>query len=124
MLELNCTTSCWPFPAHPKLVPPQAFALAGRSARNPFPLALAWIDPHSLQGSEDQDSIMVAPPSLSPLSYSFFLFLKKLYVFLFGCTGSSFLHTGFLWCGDRGCSLVAVHGLLPMMASLVGEHGF
>ena len=47
-----------------------------------------------------------------------------MYVFIFSCATSSFLHTGFLWCGDRGYSLVAVHGLLPMMASLVGEHGF
>ena len=47
------------------------------------------------------------------------IFLKI--VFIYGCAGSLLLFSS---CGtERGPSLVAVHGLLIMVASLVAEHG-
>ena len=53
----------------------------------------------------------------------FFFFLKKLYLFIFGCTGSSLAVCGLsLVIVSRGCSLAAVRGLLIAVASLVAEH--
>ena len=50
----------------------------------------------------------------------------KNYLFIFGCAGSSLLHTGLLFffpaAATGGYSLVAVHGLLIVKASLVTEH--
>ena len=43
-----------------------------------------------------------------------------LLLFIYGCTGSLLLHAGFsLVAASKGCSLVAVQGLLVAMASLV-----
>ena len=39
------------------------------------------------------------------------------------CTGSSLLHSGFPVVASRGCFLVAICGLLTVLASLVVEHG-
>ena len=50
-------------------------------------------------------------------------FLNKIYLFIFGCFGSSLLHTAFSSCGERGLLSVVVHGLLAAVASLVAEHG-
>ena len=52
----------------------------------------------------------------SPLQFFFLLF------FLFGCSGSLWLPTDF-GCGEPGPLLVAVHGLLTVLASRPGEHG-
>ena len=49
------------------------------------------------------------------------LFFKKL--FIFGCVGSSLLCTGFSSCDEQGLLLVAVRGLLIVVASLVVEQG-
>ena len=48
-----------------------------------------------------------------------------LYIYIFGCVGSSLLHVGFFFssCGERGLLFIAVHGLLIVVASLVVEHG-
>ena len=43
-------------------------------------------------------------------------------LFIFGCTGSSWLHVGFLVAEKRGCSLVVL-GLLVAVASLAAVHG-
>ena len=43
--------------------------------------------------------------------------------FIFGCAGSSLLHLGLsLVAASRGCSQVAVPGLLIAVASLVLQH--
>ena len=52
---------------------------------------------------------------------SYFIFLK-IYLFVFGHAGSSLLH-GFSLVVNWDYSLVAVHGFLIVMASLVAEHG-
>ena len=52
----------------------------------------------------------------------FFSFNKFIYLFVFGCVGSSLLHA-FSSCGEWGLLFVAVHGLLIAVASLVAEHG-
>ena len=63
-----------------------------------------------------------------------FIFLKHLfiYLFIFGCVGSSVRRAGatlgccaraFSRCGEWGLLLVAVCGLLIAVASLVAEHG-
>ena len=44
-----------------------------------------------------------------------------LLILIFGCTGSSLLHRLFSSCGERGYSLVAVHGLLIVVAFLAAE---
>ena len=44
-----------------------------------------------------------------------------IYLFIFGCVGSSLLRAGFLWLQQAG--VVAVCGLLTAVASLVAEHG-
>ena len=49
--------------------------------------------------------------------YSFFFFLN---LFIFGCTGSSLLRTGFLW-WRAGLLFLAVCGLLVSVASLAAE---
>ena len=52
----------------------------------------------------------------------FYLFLK-FYLFIFDCVASLLLHGLFPSCRERGLLLVAVHGLLVAVASLVVEHG-
>ena len=45
------------------------------------------------------------------------------YLFIYGCIGSSLLHVGFLSsCGEQGLLFLAVHGLLIAVASVVAEH--
>ena len=44
-------------------------------------------------------------------------------LFIYGCAGSSLLCGLFSSCGEQGLLLVAVHGLLIVVASLVAEHG-
>ena len=51
------------------------------------------------------------------------LFLKKIIVFIFGCAGSSLLQGFSLAEVSGGCTPVAVHGLLIVVASLLAEHG-
>ena len=54
-------------------------------------------------------------------AFSFFFFELCI---LFGCAGSSSLHMGFSLVAVRqSYSLVLVHGLLTVVASLVAEHG-
>ena len=45
-----------------------------------------------------------------------------IYLFIFGCVGSSLLRAAFSSCGERGLLFIAVHGLLIAVASLVVEH--
>ena len=45
-----------------------------------------------------------------------------LFIFIFGCVGSSSLHGLLSSCGKRGLLFVAVRGLLIVVASLVAEH--
>ena len=53
-----------------------------------------------------------------------FLFFSALLIFIFDCTGSSLLYVDFsLVAESGGYSLVAVHGLLIAVASLVAEQG-
>ena len=52
-------------------------------------------------------------------SLSLFLKNKFIYLFTFGCVGSSLLRTGFFSsCSERGLWFVAVRGLLIAVASL------
>ena len=46
-----------------------------------------------------------------------------IYLFIFGCVGSSLLHRAFSSCGEQGLLLVVVCRLLIAVASLVAEHG-
>ena len=57
-------------------------------------------------------------------SYCILIFQKFTYVFIFGCSASSFLHVGFLELRPAGRLFNAVLGLLAVVASLVVEHGF
>ena len=50
-------------------------------------------------------------------------FIQFIYLFIFGCVGSSLLRVAFFSCGKRGLLFVAVCGLLIEVASLVAEHG-
>ena len=52
-----------------------------------------------------------------------FFFKKNIYLFIYGCVGSSLLRVGFS-CGEQGLLFVAVRRLLTAVASLVAEHGF
>ena len=57
------------------------------------------------------------------LKYVYF-FNKFIYLFIFGCIGSSLLCLGLLFsCGKWGLLFVVVLGLLIAVASLVEEHG-
>ena len=55
------------------------------------------------------------------------IFFKKyiylFYLFIFGCVGSSLLREGFSSCDEHGLLLIAVRGLLIVVASLLVEHG-
>ena len=51
---------------------------------------------------------------MEELEFELFFLHVYFYSFIFGCAGSSLLH---------GLSLVAVCGLLTVLASLVSEHG-
>ena len=55
------------------------------------------------------------------IAYIFF-FLIFIYLFIFGCVGSSFLARAFSSCGKRGPLFIAVRGPLTIAASLVAEH--
>ena len=47
-----------------------------------------------------------------------------IYLFIFGCVGSSLLCArAFSSCGERGLLFIGVRGLLIAVASLVAEHG-
>ena len=48
-----------------------------------------------------------------------------IYLFIFGCVGSSLLCAGFLFssCSERGLLFLAVRRPLIAVASLVAEHG-
>ena len=48
--------------------------------------------------------------------------LLKFNLFIFGCAGSSLMLRLSLVVASRGYSLVAVHGLLIVVAFLVAEH--
>ena len=54
-----------------------------------------------------------------PVSFLF----KNFYLFIFGCAGSSMLLRLSLVAECRGYSLVLLHGLLIVVASLVAERG-
>ena len=45
-----------------------------------------------------------------------------IYLFIFGCVGSSLLPGLLSSCSGWGCSLVVAHGLLSAVASLAEEH--
>ena len=47
--------------------------------------------------------------------------LKIIILFIFGCAGSSLLHGFFSCCGDWGATLVGVHRVRIVAASLVVE---
>ena len=49
-------------------------------------------------------------------------FLKKIYLFIFGCAGSLLMHLDFLSCSKQDLLFTVVCGLL-VVASLVAEHG-
>ena len=72
----------------------------------------------------------IEPLNLSSLKFSFlhgqiyinvFFCNNFIYVFIFGCAGSSLLHGLFSSCATRWYSLVSVHKLLIAVASLVVE---
>ena len=48
-------------------------------------------------------------------------FLKELFIYFFGCTGSLLLHASFVSLQRVGATLVVVHRLLIAEASLVAE---
>ena len=55
---------------------------------------------------------------------SFFKKNKFIYLFIFGCIGSSLLCVGFFSsCGEWGLLFVAVRRLLTALAPVVAEHG-
>ena len=56
----------------------------------------------------------------------FFFFLINLFIYLFlflAVLGLRCCARAFSSCSERGLLFVAVHGLLIVVASLVGEHG-
>ena len=53
----------------------------------------------------------------------FLFFNKFIYLFIFGCVGSSLLRATFSSWSEWGLLFVAVHGLLTAVAYLVAEHG-
>ena len=59
----------------------------------------------------------------SVVLFLFIFLLKLLYLFIFGCVGSSLLCTGFSLVVASGGFFVVMRGLLVAWASLVAEHG-
>ena len=55
----------------------------------------------------------------SDLDFLIYLFI---YLFIFGCVGSSVRARAFSSCGKRGLLFIAVRRLLIVVASLVAEH--
>ena len=56
--------------------------------------------------------------------FLFLLYMCVIYLLIFGHSGSSFLHAGFLWLQlSRGYSPVGVNGLLIVVASLLQSMG-
>ena len=58
-------------------------------------------------------NLSLAMSAIAPVFFFFF------YLFIFGCAGSSLLHTLSLVAVSRSSSLVMVHGPLVVVASLV-----
>ena len=56
---------------------------------------------------------------------TFMALFKQLkdYLFIYSCTVSSLLCRLFFSCGEEYYFLVAVHGLLTAVASLIADHG-
>ena len=46
-----------------------------------------------------------------------------MYLFVFGCSGPSLLRGASSSCAEQGYSLVVLHCILAVVASLVAEHG-
>ena len=59
---------------------------------------------------------------LSVVDILFFFFNLFIYLFIFGCVGSSFLCEGSLWLWRAGATLHRGRGPLTVAASLVVEH--
>ena len=51
------------------------------------------------------------------------VFFFLIFIYFFGCTGSSFLHSAFSGCGEQGLLSSCVQRLLTVVASPVAEHG-
>ena len=56
------------------------------------------------------------------MGLGFFFLILFIYLFIFGCVGSSFLCEGFSSCGKRGPLFIVVRGPLTIAASPVAEH--
>ena len=75
-----------------------------------------------LERTEHTHLCILSPP------FSFFLVAVSfkivcIYLFIFGCAGSSLLRVGFSSCSKRRLLFVAICRLLMGVASLVAEHG-
>ena len=69
------------------------------------------------------DSSSCSPfPTICFTHLFFFLNYLFIYLFIFGCVGSSFLCEGFLQLRQAGATLIAVRRPLTIVASLVAEH--
>ena len=66
------------------------------------------------------EDLCVTDPRLS----LFYFFNKFIYLFIFGCVGSSLLCMASSSCSERGLLFVVVCELLIVVASLVAEHRF
>ena len=66
---------------------------------------------------------MILVETFDHVSYVFNMyFYNCIYIFSFGCAGSSLLCRFFSSCSEPGLLFVIVCGLLTLVASLVAEH--
>ena len=62
--------------------------------------------------------------SVLKCTHSIFFLNSFLFLFTYGCTGSSLLHRIFSGCSEWGLLFIAVHGILITVASFdLCEHG-
>ena len=86
---------------------------------------LKWLKRYQITYSGSPINLMEKKQKENPPSFvrPFFFFLNFIYLFIYGCVGSSFLCEGFLSsCGKWGPLFIAVHGPLTITASPVVEH--
>ena len=92
-------------------------------AHHPPPLLLH--QPSSSFSSTAQHDRLVSKMQCFVNTISFYLFIYLFIIYLiFGVLGLCCCARAFSSCGEQGLLLVAVHGLLIAVASLVVEHGF
>ena len=86
-------------------------------------ILISWYMEMLLPVKQGESLRAVARSKIVSKIVALFFFLPFIYLFYFGCAGSSLLLVGFLQLRQAGATLVAVHGCLVAVTSLLQSMG-